>query len=204
MQLNAEDGGNRKYILVQLPEEIKEDKPAFKAGYRTIDEIGRERIRKAAKKIKEETGAEIDYGFKTYSLKNIEEDVLTKLDYFDDNPKLVLDDLVSIFDTENAKGKDAILSTYLVLDGYGLSVNPESYKLDKYVADKVEDSLYIIEEGLESTDVMELIRRIESLELDITRVVVYANSINFSVSHELKKNLSNLRNNKTVELIERY
>jgi adenine-specific DNA-methyltransferase len=204
MQLNAEDGGNRKYILVQLPEKIKESKPAYKAGYRTIDEIGRERIRRAAKKIKKETRADIDYGFKTYSLKNVEEDVLTKLDYFDDNPKLVLDDLVSIFDTENAKGKDAILATYLALDGYGLAVNPESYKLDKYVANKVENSLYIIEEGLESTDVMELIRRIESLELDITRVVVYANSISFSVSHELKKNLSNLRNNKAIELIERY
>lgn len=68
MQLNAEDGGNRKFILAQLPERIKEDKPAYKAGYRTIDEIGRERIRRAAKKIKEETSADIDYGFKTYRL----------------------------------------------------------------------------------------------------------------------------------------
>lgn len=50
MKLNAEDGGNRKYILVQLPEEIEESKPAFKAGYKTIDEIGRERIKRAAKK----------------------------------------------------------------------------------------------------------------------------------------------------------
>lgn len=204
MQLNAEDGGNRKYILVQLPEEIKEDNPAYKAGYRTIDEIGRERIRRAAQKIKDETGADIDYGFKTYSLEEVDEDTLTRLDYFDDNPKLIVDDMVGIFDTENAKGKDAILATYLVLDGYGLSVNPESYKLDLYTADKVEKSLYIIDQGLQSTDVMELIRRIESLELDITRVVVYAQSIDFSVINELKKNLSNLRNNKTVELIERY
>ncbi|MGT2947909.1 site-specific DNA-methyltransferase [Streptococcus devriesei] len=204
MQLNAEDGGNRKYILVQIPEEIKEDKPAYKAGYRTIDEIGRERIKRAAKKIKEETRAEIDYGFKTYSLEQLEEDILTNLDYFDDNPKLILDDMVSVFDTENAKGKDAILSTYLALDGYGLSVNTEKYKLDKFVADKIDNSLYIIDQGLESSDVMELIRRIESLELDISRVVIYVNSISFNVHHELKKNLSSLRNNKHVELIERY
>ncbi|MCI5839451.1 MAG: site-specific DNA-methyltransferase [Peptoniphilaceae bacterium] len=204
MELNAEDGGNRKYILVQLPEQIKEDKPAYKAGYKTIDEIGRERIRRAAKKIKEETKADIDYGFKTYSLENVEEDILTRLDYFDDNPKLIVDDMVSIFDTENSSGKDAILSTYLALDGYGLSVNAQSYKLDQFVAKKVDKSLYIIDQGLKSTDVMELIKRIESLELDITRIVVYANSIDFSVTHELKKNLSNLRNNKTVELIERY
>lgn len=96
MQLNAEDGGNRKYILVQIPEQIKEDKPAYKAGYRTIDEIGRERIRRAAKKIKEETGVDIDYGFKTYSLEKLEDEILTNLDYFDDNPKLVSDDMVGV------------------------------------------------------------------------------------------------------------
>lgn len=204
MQLNAEDGGNRKYILVQIPEQIKEDKPAYKAGYRTIDEIGRERIRRAAKKIKEETGVDIDYGFKTYSLEKLEDEILTNLDYFDDNPKLVSDDMVGVFDTDKAKGKDAILSTYLVLDGYGLSVNSEEYKLNTYVANKVKNSIYIIEDGLGSEDVMELIKRIETLELDITRVVVYTPSLDFHVLHELKKNLSNLRNNKSVELIERY
>lgn len=204
MQLNAEDGGNRKYILVQIPEQIKEDKPAYKAGYRTIDEIGRERIRRAAKKIKEETGVDIDYGFKTYSLEKLEGEILTNLDYFDDNPKLVSDDMVGVFDTDKAKGKDAILSTYLVLDGYGLSVNSEEYKLNTYVANKVRNSIYIIEDGLGSEDVMELIKRIETLELDITRVVVYTPSLDFHVLHELKKNLSNLRNNKSVELIERY
>ena len=204
MQLNAEDGGNRKYILVQIPEPIKEDKPAYKAGYRTIDEIGRERIRRTAKKIKEETGADIDYGFKTYSLEKLEEEILTNLDYFDDNTKLVLDDMVGIFDTNKAKGKDAILSTYLALDGYGLSANVKEYKLDNFIYNKMENSLYIIEQGLKSTDVMELIKRIESLELDITRVVIYVHSIKFNVLQELKKNLSNLRNNKHVELIERY
>lgn len=204
MQLNAADGGNRKYILVQLPEQIKEDKPAYKAGYRTIDEIGRERIRRAAKKIKEETNADIDYGFKTYYLNELKEDVLTDLLSFDDNPKLVLDDTVGIFDTAKAKGKDAILTTYLALDGYGLSAKTEEYKLSSYTADKIEGSLYIIEQGLQSEDVMELIRRIENLELDVTRVVIYTSSISFNVLHELKKNLANLRNNKRVELIERY
>ena len=204
MNLNAEDGGNRKYILVQLPEAIKEDKPAYKEGYRTIDEIGRERIRRTAKKIQEETGADIDYGFKVYSLKSLEEEVITNLDYFDDNPKLFLDDMVGIFDTDKSKGKDVILSTYLALDGYGLSVNTQKYRLSNFEADKIENSIYMIDNGLDSDDVMELIKKIETLELDITRVVVYAPSISFHVLHELKKNLSNLRNNKSIELIERY
>ena len=84
MKLNAEDGGNRKYILVQLPEEIEESKPAFKAGYKTIDEIGRERITRAAQKIKEETNADIDYGFKVVKLENVQEDTLDRLDLSND------------------------------------------------------------------------------------------------------------------------
>lgn len=68
MDLNAEDGGNRKYIMVQLPEEVDEKSEAYKAGYENIAEIGKERIRKAGKKIKEETGADIDYGFRVYKV----------------------------------------------------------------------------------------------------------------------------------------
>lgn len=54
MQLNAEDGGNRRFICVQLPEPTQEDSEAFKAGYKNICEIGKERIRRAGEKIKEE------------------------------------------------------------------------------------------------------------------------------------------------------
>lgn len=54
MQLNAEDGGNRKFIMVQLPEETDEKSEAYKAGYKTIAEIGKERIRRAAAQIKAE------------------------------------------------------------------------------------------------------------------------------------------------------
>lgn len=64
MQLNAEDGGNRKFIMVQLPEETPEKSEARKAGYKNICEIGKERIRRAGAKIKAETGADIDYGFR--------------------------------------------------------------------------------------------------------------------------------------------
>ncbi len=68
MQLNAEDNGDRKFILVQLPEKCDENSETFKNGYRNICEIGEERIRKAAKKIKEETNANIDYGFRVYKI----------------------------------------------------------------------------------------------------------------------------------------
>lgn len=68
MQLNAEDGGNRKFIMVQLPEPCEEKSEAYKAGYQNICEIGKERIRRAGDKIKAETGADIDYGFRVFKV----------------------------------------------------------------------------------------------------------------------------------------
>lgn len=68
MQLNSEDSGNRKYIMVQLPEKCEENSEAYKNGYKTICEIGEERIRRAGAKIKEEINADIDYGFRVYKV----------------------------------------------------------------------------------------------------------------------------------------
>ena len=73
MQLNAEDGGNRKFIMVQLPELTNEKSEAYKAGYKNICEIGKERIRRAGKKIKEENAdkesiEKLDTGFRVLKL----------------------------------------------------------------------------------------------------------------------------------------
>ena len=71
MQLNAEDGGNRKYILCTLDEQVADKSAAKEAGYETIDQISRERIRRAAKKIQEEhpeTVGQLDFGFRAYKL----------------------------------------------------------------------------------------------------------------------------------------
>lgn len=71
MQLNAEDGGKRKFIMVQLPEKTDEKSEAFKAGYENICEIGKERIRRAGEKIKEEAGLngqDLDIGFRVLKL----------------------------------------------------------------------------------------------------------------------------------------
>lgn len=67
MQLNAEDGGKRQFIMVQLPEVTDEKSEAFKAGYKNICEIGKERIRRAGSKIKEQN-ADVDVGFKVLKL----------------------------------------------------------------------------------------------------------------------------------------
>ena len=97
MKLNAEDGGNRKFIMVQLPEKTEEKSEAYKAGYKNICEIGKERIRRAGKKIKEEAGdkaTNLDTGFRVLKLdsSNMEDVYYTPEDF----------DLPSLFN-ENVK-----------------------------------------------------------------------------------------------------
>ena len=99
MQMNSEDGSNRKFILVQLPEVCDEKSEVYKAGYRTICEIGEERIRRAGKKIKEEsplTTTKLDIGFRVFKVDSSNmEDVYyrpadvkqAQLDLFADNIK---------------------------------------------------------------------------------------------------------------------
>ena len=88
MKLNAEDGGKRKFIMVQLPEECGEKSEAYKAGYKNICEIGKERIRRAGKKIKEEsplTTQDLDIGFRVLKLdsSNMEDVYYTPKEYMD-------------------------------------------------------------------------------------------------------------------------
>jgi adenine-specific DNA-methyltransferase len=97
MQLNAEDGGNRKFIMVQLPEATDEKSEAYKAGYKNICEIGKERIRRAGKKIKEESPLitqDLDTGFRVLKLdsSNMNDvfytpEAFTERDLFEDNIK---------------------------------------------------------------------------------------------------------------------
>ena len=97
MQLNIEDGMNRKFIMVQLPEKTQEKSPSYKAGYTTLCEIGKERIRRAAKKIAEENpDAKFDGGFRvlkcdTSNMKDVyynpSEFELSLLDKMEDNIK---------------------------------------------------------------------------------------------------------------------
>ncbi len=68
LQYNAENGTKAKYIMIQLPEKIDDKKEAYSMGFRFITDIGEERIRRAAKKIKKETNVDIDYGFRVYKV----------------------------------------------------------------------------------------------------------------------------------------
>ena len=122
MQLNAEDGGNRKYIMVQLPEICDEKSEAYKAGYKNICEIGKERIRRAGEKIKAdetlpaENREKLDIGFKVFKLdsSNIKE--------WDSETE---DLKQSLFDSiDNIKSDRTSLDIlYEILLKYGLDLN---------------------------------------------------------------------------------
>lgn len=95
MQLNANDGLGRKYIMVQIPEETPDDSDARKNGFKNVCEIGKERIRRSALSIKDETKADIDYGFRVYRLdeSNMQDVYYKPQDYSQDNLKLFEDNV---------------------------------------------------------------------------------------------------------------
>lgn len=100
MQLNAEDGGNRKFIMVQLPEPCSENSEAYKAGYKTISEIGKERIRRAGKKILEEhpeSAGKLDTGFRVLKVDstNMQDVYYTPDEYTQGQLSLLADNIKS-------------------------------------------------------------------------------------------------------------
>lgn len=142
MQLNAEDGGNRKFIMVQLPEKTDEKSEAYKAGYKNICEIGKERIRRAGKKIKEENkGKEgidhLDIGFRVLKLdsSNMEDVYYTPQEF----------DVHSLFN-ENVKadrtGEDLLFQVMLDL-GIELSAKIEIRQIAGKTVYLVDDNYLI-------------------------------------------------------------
>ncbi|MGI2295669.1 site-specific DNA-methyltransferase [Paenibacillus sp. GXUN7292] len=134
IQLNSEDGGTRRFIMVQIPEQINESTEAFKDGYKTICEIGEERIRRAAKKIKEETGADIDYGFRVY---RVDSSNMKDVYYTPDSlGQLNLDDVATNI-KEDRTGEDLLIQVMLEC-GLELSLPMESKEIEgktvRYVA----------------------------------------------------------------------
>lgn len=125
MQLNAEDGGKRKFIMVQVQEECAENSEAYKAGYKNICEIGKERIRRAGKKIKEEnplTTQDLDIGFRVLKCdsSNMEDVYYTPREHMDKQQSLFVDNI-----KEGRDDEDLLFDAMLKLD------TPLSSKIEK-------------------------------------------------------------------------
>ncbi len=191
----------RKYIMVQLPELCDTKSEAYKNGYKTIDEIGQERIRRAAKKIKEETNADIDYGFKHYTIKDVNTNTLDKLEKFE--PNYVVSDS-SILDDF---GINAVLTTWMNEDGYGLTDIYEKLQLEDYTAYKCQNTIYLLNWNISDLFIKALIEKYEEEEnFDCNRIVMFGYSFTLNEIQTLKDNLQQVKNIKgiNVEVITRY
>lgn len=195
MQKNAEDGDNRKFILVQLPEECKPDSEAAKAGYKTIDEVGMERIKRAAKKIKEANPLFAgDLGFKHFVLEEPKENALLQMETF--NPITTISSL-----TVDDFGLEAVLRTWLVADGYGFTEDAEEVTLGRYKAYWKDNHLYMInpDKDFDANSIAALMDKYNGEPFSPQNIVIFGYSFSFTHCEELQKNLRTLKEgNKTL------
>ncbi|MEG6615521.1 site-specific DNA-methyltransferase [Peptococcaceae bacterium 1198_IL3148] len=191
MQLNAEDSGRRKFIMVQIPEPVLPNSDAEKAGYKTIDEIGMERIRRAATEIKEDyPDTTADLGFKHYTLVEPEQNTLDKLEKFDPTEnKLFADkDILSDF------GKPTVLATWLVRDGYGLTADAEELNFAGYNGYYIGKHLYLIDPELSNKAIESIVVKYETDgSFNPENVVLFGYSFTWTEMEALKINLKRLK-----------
>ncbi len=201
MQLNAEDGGNRKYICVQIPEPTPEDSEARKAGYNTIPEIAKERIRRAGKKIVEEQKEKaekegdlfaeepkkLDIGFKVFKLDS------SNINAWDSNPENLETALQnSLFNIKDDRSEDDLLYEILIKYGIELTEKINRHSIDgKTVYEMGAGSLIVCLADNLTTDVAEgigkLFEEVSPEGVDISCRVVFKDS-GFNGSDEVKTN----------------
>ena len=190
------DGSNLHYILVQLPEECKPGSEAAKAGYKTIDEIGMERIKRAAKKIHDANPLFAgDLGFKHYTLEEPKEDALLLMERFDPVSNNITTLNVDDF------GLQTVLRTWLVADGYGLIEDAEEVLLGSYKAYWKGDHLYLInpDRNFDANSIAALMDKYHGELFSPHNIVVFGYSFGFTHREELQKNLRTLKEgNKTL------
>ena len=213
--LNALKNG-RKFIAVQLPEDLdkklefapKADKPKVQKVIDFLDEnnhphsldyVGFERILRAASKIKEQTGADIDYGFKHYTLQEPDDNTIDQMLKFEPT-QMFGDNLLDKF------GKDTVLFTYAMRDGYGLTPEFKEVKFGNYTAYLCGKHLYMldsefnVEEDL--TDLVDKYNKDHSFSAD--NVVIFGYSFNFSQTDAIKKNLGAITDRNRINVDIRY
>lgn len=191
MLLNEEKKLNRKFIMVQLPEVIDSKNTAYKYGYRSIDEIGRDRIIKAANKIKEENpDSNIDFGFKHFTLKEPTNETINKLVSFNpDENKLFADKtLLDEF------GVPTVITTWLNNDGYGLTTEAEKITLAGYEAYYKDKHLYLVHPELPNEAIEELVVKYETDgNFNPENIVLFGYSFTWTELESLKTNLKRLQ-----------
>ncbi len=208
MQLNAEDGGNRKYILAQLPEMIDPNKS--KAAYDfvknelgveepTIFEITKERLIRAANKLREERPVEVagkDLGFKVFETMPLWEDYHHKAETLEeDTPLPFRGDLLGVDDLQ------ALFITWKTYDGSPLTEVAEDYDLGGYVAKYVNQRLYLMDKGFTTDHLVTLLQKVESdVNFNPRSVIVFESNFQSKSLREISESVKNFQNQKSLEI----
>lgn len=220
MKLNLEDDGNRKYIMCTLPEptyyidkngkEIptKGGLKAFEDGYKSIDELSRERIYRASQKIKSETkSSTTDLGFKHFNIVHPKIETLEKLQ-FDNNMQLnIFEDMISAFSSEKlglntkATGFETILWTYLVRDNHKFNTEVKMIDFDGLRMPYIDNKrIYIITENWTTKNTKRLVNLIGRNELIVQTIIVYGYTIDMEILKELKIALNQVSNKVNLQI----
>ena len=195
MQLNAEDGGHRRYICVQLPEETDKNSEAFKAGYKTIFDIAKARIEKAAAKIHaEHPDYSGDLGFKlfeTVPLLAFQAALKTDFDPIQANLPYITDTTLS------DEQLHTLLTTWRVYDGSRLPEKVQAIDLAGYTAYYCRNHLYLLASGFYSECVKALIEKLDN-DKDFVpeRIVLLSANIESAMQKELKQAVETYANKK--------
>lgn len=213
MQLNAHDQGNRRFIAIQLPEKLAKENASQAVAYEflsknnypnTLNFIGIERIKRAAKKIKEKyPEKEFDLGFKHYTLVEPNQNTLDKLETFDKSALIVDTNIIDDF------GKPTILSTWLNADGYGLTSHAQKIDLAGYTAYYYKKHLYFIDAGFNLDSMKALLSKYDSEgNFNPENLVLFGYSFpDWSINEMVEKNLrviNDSEKNLKINLAVRY
>lgn len=208
MELNAEDEGNRQYIMVQLPEETDKKSEAYKANFKTIFDITKARIEKAAEKIQAEkpeyTG---DLGFKIFETTALPE-------YYDEEiDKLSPDTQTQLWDGSEADENllEAILTTWTLYDRISLTTDLDTIMFGDYKTyygkGTESNTLYLMYKGFNIDHIKLIIDKLENdKEFTPKKIVIYGHNFDTKSQRELSEALNSFRNKKSLEIdiIKRY
>ena len=207
MRLNA-FGKKHKFIMVQLPEDLDEkyakatgeDKKKTEALISFLDEnkyehkldqLGIERIIRAAKKIKEDNPeTKADLGFKHFTLRDVSGETLDKLEKFDPNNN----DLFTANNILNAFGKQTVLATWMVRDGYGFSASAEEIDFAGYKGYYIDKHLYLVDEEMSNEAIIAITDKFNNDgSFNPVNVVLFGYSFIWTTIEALKTNLLRLK-----------
>lgn len=212
LSYNAKHSTKLQYIAVQLPENLDENlknsnndnREIIKNEIEVCDEcgkdhvlsvIGQERIKRAATKIKEETNADIDYGFKHYKLKETSEDLLNKLEEF--KPELMNES----YNLYKEYGVETILETWKLKDGYEFTTDINKIDCDGYEVYQCKECLYLINPNIAIKHIQALLNKYNKDDKFICdKLIIFGYSFKFNEIEMIKNNIKQVKNFKNIDV----